>query len=126
MKLALKSALLSGIVLPGLGQIYLKYYLRGLVFLIPTLTCLYILFSKVMEALKIVFLELVNNSNGIINIGLLKLQIINFFKAQNIVYYQILEYVFVICWIASTIDAFSLGRKKDIANATPPEPEKPK
>ena len=125
MKLALKSALLSGIVLPGLGQIYLKYYLRGLVFLIPTLTCLYILMSKVFEAIGIIFQKILNNSNGLIDLKAITLQVDEIFKTPNIIYYQILEYVFLFCWVASTIDAFSLGRKKDKATTTISEPEKP-
>jgi hypothetical protein len=113
MKLALKSALLSGIVLPGLGQIYLKYYLRGLVFLIPTLTCLYILIAKVVEALELIFQKILNNSNGIVDVNAIQSQVNEMFKGQNIIFYQILEYVLLICWVTSTIDAFSLGRKKD-------------
>jgi len=34
MKSALKAALLSGLVFPGLGQIYLKRYWRGFLFII--------------------------------------------------------------------------------------------
>ncbi|MGZ6210586.1 MAG: hypothetical protein ACXWL9_10615, partial [Syntrophales bacterium] len=56
MKSAVKAALLSGFVLPGLGQIYLKRYKRGLAILIPVLLAIGVIIGTVvtsaLESLK--------------------------------------------------------------------------
>lgn len=52
MKQAVKAVLLSGLVLPGLGQIVLKQYPRGLAFMLVALaSSLYIVTTAVSQAL---------------------------------------------------------------------------
>ncbi|MFH2119839.1 MAG: hypothetical protein ABIJ25_05510, partial [Pseudomonadota bacterium] len=46
MKSAIKAALLSALVFPGLGQMYLKRYVRGLIPMVLTLTGLGVLITQ--------------------------------------------------------------------------------
>jgi hypothetical protein len=53
MKKAVKGALLSGLVFPGLGQIALKQYPRGLAFMAVALACtIYIVETTVQEVMS--------------------------------------------------------------------------
>lgn len=49
MKPALKAALISALVFPGLGHIYLKRAARGCLFLLPTLVALTCIVMRVLE-----------------------------------------------------------------------------
>jgi TM2 domain-containing membrane protein YozV len=65
---ALKGALLSGLVLPGLGQIMLKHYKRGIALMLIVLTALFVLVAQAThQALTI--LERIEAEGGIIDLS---------------------------------------------------------
>lgn len=118
---ALKSALLSGLLFPGLGQIYLKHYKRGFTFAIITVGILYPLTLKVLEALQLIMPIVINSNFENIDPSALQNKIELFFKNQNIIFYQFLEFAFLICWVSSIVDAYQLGSKIE---QTPEKPKK--
>ena len=111
MKFPTKCALLSAFVIPGLGQIYLKYYWRGLCFALVTLVSISLIVAKITEIIFQAIAILINESNGFIVLQNIIPIMNRVLKNQNLFYYHILEVVLVICWIWSTIDAFQLAKK---------------
>ncbi|MFH1026179.1 MAG: DUF6677 family protein, partial [Nitrospirota bacterium] len=69
MKIAVKAALLSGFVFPGVGQIYLKRYLRGLIIMIPVLLGLTIIVGTAvagaLESLKKIQIQIEGGATDI-------------------------------------------------------------
>jgi TM2 domain-containing membrane protein YozV len=109
MKSAVKAALLSGFVLPGLGQIYLKRYKRGLAILIPVLLALGVIIgtvvSSAMESLKAI------ESKG----GMADMETISNFARVDSVHSGMSVKVMLLfvmgCWLFSVVDAYKIGKK---------------
>jgi TM2 domain-containing membrane protein YozV len=109
MKTAVKAALLSGLVFPGLGQIYLKRYKRGLTILIIVLLALGIIVRTVivsaMERLKAI------ESGG----GIADMQTISNLARIDSVHSGInlnLILLFVLCcWLFSVVDAYKIAKR---------------
>jgi TM2 domain-containing membrane protein YozV len=109
MKTAIKAALLSGFVFPGLGQIYLKKYKRGLTMMILVLLALGIIIRTVivsaMESLKAI------ESGG----GIADMQTISNLARIDSVHSGInLNFIllFVLCcWLFSVVDAYKIAKR---------------
>jgi len=109
MKTAIKAALLSGFVFPGLGQIYLKRYKRGLTILILVLLALGIIIGTVtvsaLESLKAI------ESGG----GIADMQTISNLARIDSVHSGInLNFIllFVLCcWLFSVVDAYKIAKR---------------
>ena len=102
-----KAILLSALVLPGLGQISLKSYKRGIAILVVVLYSFY----KVMSIA-------VDNANAIVDKmmsqgGVLDLQAINNAAAQSADTASYDHYVWIIifCWLISLLDIMFVARK---------------
>lgn len=122
MRPSIKSALLSGILMPGFGQIYLKYYLRGTFYLLITLGCLFLLIKKTIHIFEILVETMMDNSRVVLDIQSLLFQVQKIMKNQNWLIYEIAAYLLLVCWIVSTIDAYYLGKKQEKAQQPPVEP----
>jgi TM2 domain-containing membrane protein YozV len=109
MKTAIRAALLSGFVFPGLGQIYLKRYKRGLAMMILVLLALGIIIRTVivsaMESLKAI------ESGG----GIADMQTISNLARIDSVHSGInpnLILLFVLCcWLFSVVDAYIIAKR---------------
>ena len=119
---AMKGVFYSGLVFPGLGQIVLKRYTRGAVFMLP-----------VTAGLLVVFLEAVHRALAIVETldsgaGLLDLEAIVNAATQATTTSGSLEFQFAVLliflgWLVATVDAYTIGRRKDlegrVASQTP-------
>lgn len=111
MRLPTKCALLSAFVMPGLGQIYLKYYWRGLSFAMITLVSISLIIAKITEIIFQAISILIKESDGYIVLQNIIPIMNRVLKNQNLFYYHVMEISLVICWIWSTIDAYQLAKK---------------
>jgi len=113
MKTAVKAALLSGFVFPGVGQIYLKRYLRGLIILIPVLLGLIIIVGiatvGIMESLKQIEAGAADTNT--------MLTLAASYSARNDIVSKVISLFIACCWLFSMIDAYSIGRRKSMLNA---------
>lgn len=111
---AIRAALLSGLVLPGLGQVLLKRYFRGMVLILLALVSTgFIMVEAVQEALQV--LERIAIDGAPVDIG-------KVFKAvsepatawdNHVIHLALLALIF--CWISGVVDAIITGRKMDRA-----------
>ena len=65
---SLKGELLSGILIPGLGQIFLKRYKRGVVLMLTVLSILCVIIVRTIQIASTI-LEKIGSEGGVIDIG---------------------------------------------------------
>ena len=110
---SLKGALLSGLVYPGLGQVMLKYYKRGAVLMIAiTVTLLAVLIKAVQQAFTI--LEKIESESGEIDMSTISSAATQAFTTSDSLIFKLLLWLVIFCWVIGVVDAYSIGRKKDI------------
>jgi hypothetical protein len=116
---AIKGALLSGLVYPGLGQMALKHHLRGLAFLLAATLGMV---AAVVQATRIAFgiLEDLDLSPGAVGLE-------QIFQASHQAVaeassgrFKIALALILSAWVISTVDAYLLGRRLDRATTNLP------
>jgi hypothetical protein len=112
MKNALKGALFSGLVFPGLGQVILKHYKRGVVIMLTSSASLLIIITKAVQK-AFAILEKMELDSGTIDMNM----IVNAAKQSSRIsgdsIFTLALLLFVFCWILGTVDAYRIGRIKD-------------
>ncbi len=113
MKNSTKAVILSGLGFPGLGQIIVKCYVRGIVLVIATLAgCVAFIIKAVSIALSI--LDKISADGGMIDITTVTDAANRAVRNSD---NQILKYsllLMILCWVIGIIDAYIVGRKKDL------------
>ncbi|WP_426101094.1 hypothetical protein [Massilia sp. TSP1-1-2] len=104
---SLKAALLSGLVFPGVGQLFLKRPLRALAFLAPALLAAIYFSSAVLEPVFAIANEITNGSM-VLDPILIEQRIAQSHIDTGML--NLAALVMVAVWIASTVDAWRLGR----------------
>jgi hypothetical protein len=107
MQPSVKAALLSGLVFPGIGQFHLRRPLRGLVFFLPSVAAGAYFGHAVMEPMLVIAREILAGTLPfdpfLIQARVDQTRIDT--GAMNLA-----ALVLVVTWIASTVDAWWLGR----------------
>jgi hypothetical protein len=112
MKKSTKAALLSALVLPGAGHIYLKKYISGFVLAGAALSALYYLISKATEdALKIVE-QIQNGSVPLDATSITELVSMQTAGAESQLP-DIATAIVMICWVIGIIDSYRVGSMQD-------------
>lgn len=111
MRSALKSALLSALVFPGIGHFSLKKPTQGVILSGIAIICLYFLFVTTVEITQQLSVKI---QNGEIPMDV---EIISDMVSQ-----QLMEndqginrpsLVLLICWLVAIVDSYRLGRRHD-------------
>ena len=112
-----KAALLSALVFPGSGHIYLKRYIPGGVLIAAALAATYHIVSiAVQNALSIVEqIQRGEVSAEAISITELATQQSSASESQSI---ELATIVLILCWIIGIVDAYRLGQGQDRADKT--------
>jgi hypothetical protein len=117
MKNSLKGAFLSGLILPGLGQIVLKHYKRGAAIMLTVLVSLSVIVVKaVQDALAI--LEKIELEGGAISMSTIANAASQASTNYSSFMFNLVLAWMIFCWIIGVIDAYIIGRKKDIEEAS--------
>ena len=119
MKNAVKGALLSGLVFPGLGQLVLRQYRRGVVIMLAVLISLAVIVVDILQqALDI--LEKIELQGDAIDINAISNAAAQESARSGGAIISFLMAFVVVCWIAGTVDAYRVGRRKDLLQGGPP------
>jgi hypothetical protein len=111
MKTAIKAALLSALVFPGVGQMYLKRYVRGLIPMVLTLTGLGVwIVQATVGALQ--ELEKMQSQGGFVNLNAVAHRAAASSTSGDD-YFPLLVPMIIGCWLFSVIDAYRLGKGKE-------------
>ena len=110
---SLKGALLSGLVFPGLGQIVLKHYKRGAVIMLTVLVSLSVI---IIEAVQKAFaiLEKIELDGGTIDMNTISNAATQASTTSDSLIFSFALLLIIFCWIIGVVDAFRIGKKKDI------------
>ena len=120
MKMSYKAALLSTFVFPGVGQLYLRRYRRGLVIMFFAFTGLgYMIWSAVVSALNHLDDTMVKMQGGNTNLREL-LDIVGSKKLTTDPYLDAVFYITVCFWIFSIIDAYRIGKQREFQDEETP------
>jgi TM2 domain-containing membrane protein YozV len=110
---ALKGALLSGLVLPGLGQVMLKQYKRGIALMLIVLVALVVLVAQATQQ-ALTILERIEAEGGVIDLSTISNTASQVSTASDTAIFNIALLLIIFCWIIGTIDAYRLGKKRDL------------
>jgi TM2 domain-containing membrane protein YozV len=114
MKASYKAALLSTFVFPGVGHLYLKRYWRGLVIMVFVFTGLgYMIWSATVAALNLLDDAMVKMQGGTTNLQELS-NIVGSKILTTDPYHDAVFYVIVCFWIFAIIDAYRIGKQREI------------
>ena len=113
MKNSLKGALLSGVIFPGLGQVVLKHYKRGIILMFTVFASLVVVVIKaVQDAFAI--LEKIELEGGVIDIQTITDAATQAASTFDSSIYKLGFWLIVICWIFGVVDAYRIGKKMDL------------
>jgi hypothetical protein len=116
---AMKGALLSGLVFPGLGQLALKRYQRGVVFILAIVAGLMVIVAQAArEAGRI--LDAIEAGGGVIDEDAMSRAIAQATAWSGNLAFNLLLFAITLCWIYSAVDAYRIGKQQDLRQAGEP------
>jgi len=115
---SLKAALLSGVVFPGLGQVRLKYYKRGIVLMLTVLASMMVIVLKTVQH-AFAILEKIELEGGVIDIQTVTDAATQASFTSDSLIYKLGFLLIVVCWIYGIVDAYRIGKKKDLEGNAP-------
>lgn len=108
----MKAALLSAFVFPGVGHIYLKRYIPGMVLIGASLAGIYYVISKAVErSLQIV--EKIQSSDVPLNVTAMTELVSKQPTGSEAQLLDIATIVIFICWLIGIIDSYRVGCRQD-------------
>ncbi|NTV13256.1 MAG: hypothetical protein HGA96_04910 [Desulfobulbaceae bacterium] len=112
MNKAMKAGVLSGLVLPGLGQLVLRHYLRGAFLVLACLACLALLIAQAVTQAQAIIGRL-DPLNVAIDPAALLAEVSRGASAAG-PSTGLASWALLFIWLGGTIDAYLLGRKEDL------------
>jgi len=110
---AIKGVVLSALVFPGLGQIVLKRYQRGIAFALATLAGLVaIVAAATREATRI--LAAIEAQGGVIDEDAMSRAIAEATSWSGHLTFNLLLIAIALCWVYSAVDAYRIGKQQDL------------
>jgi len=110
---SLKGALLSGLIFPGLGQVALKHYKRGAVIMLTVIVSLAVVVIKAVQY-ALAILEKIELEGGIIGMNTILNAATQASTTSDTLIFSFALLLIIFCWIIWVVDAFRIGKKKDI------------
>ncbi len=114
MKKSTKAALLSALVFPGVGHMYLKRYISGVILMGASLFGMYSMFAKTVESALQIAEKIQSGSvepDVAAIIDLVAKQPIE--PGSGAYLFDIASAIFIICWIISIIDSYRVGSVRE-------------
>jgi TM2 domain-containing membrane protein YozV len=109
---AIRAVLLSGLVLPGLGQVVLKRYARGIFLMGMTLIFTGVIVVKaVQQALRV--LNQIPLDGSPIDMGDIYRAVSQASTASDSRLMYLSLFLLIFCWIYGVVDGYLLGKKMD-------------
>jgi len=106
------AVVLSALVLPGAGHLYLKHAWRGITLIVLSLACLWIFVDRAMQQASTV-LERLESEGGALDAGHLSDLVTQTSNGSGSAVATVATLVLAGCWVFGIADAYRLGKKKD-------------
>ena len=108
-----KGAFWSGLVFPGLGQVVLKHYKRGVVIMVTVLAGLSVMVVVALKKAFIVLEKIASEGRAIDMNTILDVASQVSTNSDSLIFSFSLLLI-TSCWIIGVVDAFRIGKKKDL------------
>jgi len=105
------AVLLSALVLPGAGQLYLKHFGRGIALIGVSLACLWVLVGRAMQLASTV-LEQLASEGSTIDAGQISELLDRASNSPGSSFATVATLVLAGCWLVGIVDAYRLGRNE--------------
>lgn len=110
MKRSTKAALLSGLVFPGIGHLYLKRYIPGIILCVASASAVYFIVSVAMTtALEVVEKIQSNSGSAALDIASIT-EMVSQQSSGTEQPVNIATLVLLICWLIGIVDSYRQGR----------------
>lgn len=116
------AVLLSALVLPGAGHLYLKHYPRGLALIAISFACLWIFVDRAMQQVSIV-LDQVASEGAAVDVGRLSELVTQTSNGPGSLVVTAASLVLAGCWVIGIVDAYRIARNeqnRNVLSRTPP------
>ena len=110
---SLKGAFLSGLVFPGLGQVILKHYKRGAVLILAVSASMLVILIKALQQ-AFAIMEKIELEGSVINLSTISNAATQAATNFESPIFKLLLLLIIFCWIIGIVDAYRIGRKKDL------------
>jgi TM2 domain-containing membrane protein YozV len=111
-KNSLKGALLSGLVFPGLGQLVLKRYGRGVALMLIVMAGLFVIIRITVRQAYAV-LEKINAAGGAADTETITRAAAQAATPHDTLIINLVTLLLIVCWLAGIIDAYRIGKRRD-------------
>jgi hypothetical protein len=109
----MKGVLLSGLVFPGLGQIALRRYQRGVAFILATVAGLVVIVVNATRAAWRI-LETIESEGGVIDEAATSRAIAEATAWSGNLVFNLILVAVTLCWIYAAVDAYRIGKQQDL------------
>jgi cobalamin biosynthesis protein CobD/CbiB len=112
MKKSTKSVLLSALIFPGVGHLFLKQYLRGIALLVMAMSGVTIIVVKsVQHALPIV--EKIQNGDVPLEAQALSNLVSKSLSGPDGLLVNLVSLAILLCWVIGIVDSYRIGHRQD-------------
>ena len=112
MRKSTKAVLLSALVFPGIGHLYVKKYLPGLILITASFAAIYYLMSKTVEnALQIS--AKIQSGTVPLDVEAINELVSAQSSGADAPLYNMATIALTVCWLVGIFDAYRLGRERD-------------
>jgi len=108
---ALKAALLSGLVFPGMGHIYLKHHKRGIALILSVSVCMVVIVIKAVQK-ALIILDQIMMKGGAVNIITIREASTEALRVSDDPVFQITLLLILLLWIVGIFDTYRIGRNE--------------
>jgi hypothetical protein len=112
MKNSFKGALLSGAVFPGLGQVVLKHYARGIALMLTVFGCLLVIIVRAVHQASAI-LEKNMLAGGAIDMNTISEAATRATTNSHSTTFTLILLLLIACWIFAVVDAYRIGKQTD-------------
>jgi hypothetical protein len=109
--------LLSGLVFPGLGQVVLRHYRRGMAFILTVSIILLVIVVKAVQQAFII-LEKIEAEGGVLSMNTIMNAATQAPIPSESLTSKLLLSLLIFIWIIAVVDGYRVGRKKDKEDRT--------
>jgi hypothetical protein len=110
---ALKGAMWSGLIWPGLGQVVLKRYKRGIAIVLAVGVILTVIVVKAAR-FALAILDKIDLQGGPIDAGTIYNAAVQASAGTGGLSFNLLSLLMVVLWVVGIVDAYRIGRQLDL------------
>jgi TM2 domain-containing membrane protein YozV len=115
MKHSIKGALLSGLLFPGLGQIAMKHYIKGMVLIVTVFAAIIMLVVEATQRAQAI-LQQIQAEGGTVSMYTITDAANRSVEESGGTVSSVALLLIVACWCYGVVDAYLIGKKIDSGN----------